>query len=99
MKGGLDCVGETKKFFASKMSLRTNSNTLPWKRLLPDFVMTLIIAAGFSAKFRVVGSLVDVHFLDVVHRRAQNQIIKGFVRDGHAIDEIQLCPPRWPRIP
>ena len=47
LKGGLDAVGETKKFFASKMLFRTNSNTLPWKLLLPDFVMTLITPPDF----------------------------------------------------
>ena len=49
-------------------------------------------AARFSAKFRVVGGLIDVHFLDVVHRRAQNQVVESLVRDGHAIDEVQVMP-------
>ena len=49
-------------------------------------------AARFSAEFGVVGGLIDIHFLDVVHGRAQNQIIECLVGDGHAVDQVEIVP-------
>ena len=45
-KGGIGLSCGSKKFFASIFALRTNSNTVPWKAFVPDFVLALICATA-----------------------------------------------------
>src|SRR5579864_3617995 len=46
--------------------------------------------ARLTSEFRAVRSLVDVKFLNVVHRRVQNLIVKVLIGDGHPINEVQI---------
>ena len=92
LEGGIGRVAESKKFFASNMSFRTNSNRLPWKRLAAGFRDDVDHAARLSAELRVVGGLVDTEFLNVVHRWAQNQLLIELIGDIHAVYEVQVMP-------